>query len=73
MLIKLLNKLNTESEITVVGAGPAGAISAGILANLGHDVLLLDKSAFPRDKTCGDLIAPLCCQNHGKYRPELTA
>jgi len=50
--------LNTESEITVVGAGPAGSISAGILANLGHDVLLLDKSAFPRDKPCGDLIAP---------------
>ena len=47
------------SEITVAGAGPAGSICAGILANLGHEVLLLDKSDFPRDKACGDLIAPM--------------
>lgn len=62
-----------ESEITVAGAGPAGAVCAGILANLGHDVLLLDKSAFPRDKPCGDLIAPAAVKIIGEMglRPKL--
>jgi geranylgeranyl reductase family protein len=43
-----------EAEIAVVGAGPAGCTAAATLAELGHEVLLIDKSAFPRDKPCGD-------------------
>lgn len=38
----------------VVGAGPAG-VAAGIEARRrGLSVLVVDKAAFPRDKTCGD-------------------
>ncbi len=29
-----------------------------LLARLGHDVLLVDKAHFPRDKTCGDGLTP---------------
>ncbi len=43
-----------EREVIVVGAGPAGATVAMELAQRGHDVLLLDKSRFPRRKVCGD-------------------
>ena len=43
-------------EVIVVGAGPAGAMTATILARKGHDVLLLDRQKFPRDKTCGDAV-----------------
>jgi geranylgeranyl reductase family protein len=43
-----------DAEIIVVGAGPAGASCAALLAERGHDVLLLDQSSFPRDKPCGD-------------------
>ncbi|MGH8583249.1 MAG: FAD-dependent oxidoreductase, partial [Gammaproteobacteria bacterium] len=32
----------------VIGAGPAGALAARELARIGHAVLLIDKSAFPR-------------------------
>ena len=46
-----------EREIIIVGAGPAGATAAILLARLGHDVLLLDRQAFPRDKACGDAVA----------------
>ena len=42
----------------VVGAGPAGSATAYFLATQGVDVLLLDKSNFPRDKTCGDGLTP---------------
>ncbi len=43
-----------EADIVVVGAGPAGAIAAFTLASAGHDVLLIDKQSFPREKACGD-------------------
>lgn len=43
-----------EADIVVVGAGPAGAIAAFTLASEGHDVLLIDKQSFPREKACGD-------------------
>ncbi len=43
-----------EAEIVVVGAGPAGSTAAAALAELGHEVLLIDKNDFPREKPCGD-------------------
>src|SRR6476661_7175464 len=47
-------------DLVVVGAGPAGAATAlGALAESpGLRVLLLDRDDFPRDKCCGDGIAP---------------
>ena len=47
-----------QADVIVVGAGPAGASTAYHLANAGADVLLLEKSAFPRDKVCGDGLTP---------------
>lgn len=43
-----------EADVIVVGAGPAGASTAYHLAKNGHQVLLLDRARFPRDKSCGD-------------------
>ena len=47
-------------DLVVVGAGPAGTTAAlGALSERpGLRVLLLDRSDFPRDKACGDGIAP---------------
>lgn len=45
-------------EVLVVGAGPAGAACAQLLAQGGRDVLLVDAQAFPRDKVCGDGLVP---------------
>lgn len=47
-------------DLVVVGAGPAGAATAlgALRANPALRVLLLDRDHFPRDKTCGDGIAP---------------
>ncbi|UCC52217.1 MAG: NAD(P)/FAD-dependent oxidoreductase [Anaerolineaceae bacterium] len=45
-----------ERDVIIVGAGPAGATTATILAQHGHDVLMLDRFDFPRDKACGDAI-----------------
>lgn len=45
-------------DVVIVGAGPAGSSLAHFLARQGRDVLLIDKSPFPRDKTCGDGLTP---------------
>jgi geranylgeranyl reductase family protein len=46
--------MEQERDVIVVGAGPAGAMTATILVQQGYDVLLLDRDGFPRDKICGD-------------------
>ncbi len=40
-------------DAIVVGAGPAGAMAGNFLARAGLDVLLIEKSRFPRRKVCG--------------------
>jgi menaquinone-9 beta-reductase len=47
-----------ETEAVVVGAGPSGATAALLLARLGHDVVLVDRARFPRDKACGEGLMP---------------
>ncbi|MYW94058.1 geranylgeranyl reductase family protein [Amycolatopsis rubida] len=42
----------------MVGAGPAGSTVATYLARAGVDVLLLEKTVFPREKVCGDGLTP---------------
>jgi geranylgeranyl reductase family protein len=46
------------ADVIVVGAGPAGSAAAYYLATAGLDVLLLEKTRFPRDKVCGDGLTP---------------
>jgi geranylgeranyl reductase family protein len=48
----------THADAVVVGAGPAGSAAARFLAEAGHDVVLIEKEAFPRDKVCGDGLTP---------------
>ncbi|MFA1544021.1 geranylgeranyl reductase family protein [Actinomadura monticuli] len=45
-------------DVIVVGAGPAGASAACHLARAGLDVLVLEKTSFPREKICGDGLTP---------------
>ncbi|SEP41655.1 geranylgeranyl reductase family protein [Amycolatopsis saalfeldensis] len=47
-----------DAEVIVVGAGPAGSTAATYLARAGVDVLLLEKTEFPREKVCGDGLTP---------------
>jgi geranylgeranyl reductase family protein len=42
-----------DTDVIVVGAGPAGSLAAYILAVQGIQVTILEKSLFPRYKVCG--------------------
>lgn len=45
-------------DVLVVGAGPAGSTTAGLLARRGWDVLVLERHGFPRPKACGECLNP---------------
>ncbi len=44
-------------DVAVVGAGPAGASTALLLARKGLHVLLIERSEFPRTKACGEYLS----------------
>ena len=46
------------TDVLVVGAGPAGAVAATVLARAGARVRVIDRDTFPRDKLCGDTLNP---------------
>jgi flavin-dependent dehydrogenase len=51
-----MTKKRKRFDVVVIGAGPAGSTAAYLLASNGFDVLMVDKSSFPRTKLCGGLL-----------------
>ncbi len=45
-------------DVLIVGGGPAGSSCAWALRRAGLDVVVLDKSGFPRNKVCAGWITP---------------
>jgi 2-polyprenyl-6-methoxyphenol hydroxylase-like FAD-dependent oxidoreductase len=49
--------MQTHYDAIIIGAGPAGATAAILLAQAGWAVALVEKQRFPRRKVCGECIA----------------
>ncbi|HEX3907911.1 MAG TPA: geranylgeranyl reductase family protein [Mycobacteriales bacterium] len=47
-----------DADVVIVGAGPGGSTAAYHLAQAGLDVIICEKSEFPREKVCGDGLTP---------------
>ena len=43
-----MTKSNDDVDVVVIGGGPGGAATAGLLAQRGHRVLVLEREKFPR-------------------------
>lgn len=52
-------KLPAHVDVLVIGAGPAGAVAAAILARKGYSVLVLEREQFPRF-SIGESLLPQC-------------
>ncbi len=46
-----------DTDVAIIGAGPAGSAAAIDLTRRGQRVLLIDKRIFPRDKLCGGWVS----------------
>jgi len=65
-----------DYDVIIVGAGPSGSTLAWALQDSGKRVLILDKQAFPRDKTCAGWVTPAVMESLkidlGDYRQSRT-
>ncbi len=48
----------TTHDVLIIGGGPAGSSAGYWLARHGHDVAIVERKTFPREKTCGDGLTP---------------
>jgi len=59
-----------QSDITIIGAGPAGLTAALALGKKGIPCLLIDKHHFPREKICGDGLSGKVVSTLNKINPD---
>ncbi|MCQ6560199.1 FAD-dependent monooxygenase [Paenibacillus mendelii] len=55
-----------DADVAVVGSGPAGSLLALLLSKLGVNVVMLEASAHPRRKPCGEALNPGALQVLGR-------
>ena len=52
---------NFDYDVTIIGAGPAGAIAAALLCQKGHTVCVIERGTFPRF-SIGESLLPQCME-----------
>lgn len=59
-----------DTQVIIIGAGPAGAGTSLYLTEAGIDHVILEKEQFPRDKVCGDACSGKTAHVLRKLNPE---
>ena len=50
--------MSERTDAVVIGAGPAGSVTAALLARQGMRTMLVERDRFPRNKVCGCCLGP---------------
>lgn len=53
------SQLTMDTDVLIIGAGPAGSVAAQMLNRLGHQVVILESRQFPRF-SIGESLLPQC-------------
>ncbi|AEG02525.1 NAD(P)/FAD-dependent oxidoreductase [Methylomonas methanica] len=53
------SQLTMDTDVLIIGAGPAGSVAAQMLNRLGHHVVILESQQFPRF-SIGESLLPQC-------------
>ncbi|MBW3518622.1 NAD(P)/FAD-dependent oxidoreductase [Flavobacterium sp. NKUCC04_CG] len=53
--------MKTNPKVIIIGGGLAGLVAAIHLSNSGLSVMLIEKSAYPRHKVCGEYVSNEIC------------
>ena len=64
--------MSDRTDVIVVGAGPGGSTAAKLLADRSYSVLLIDRSNFPRHKTCASWINRLAFERFSYLKKSLS-
>lgn len=56
-----MSSVDVTTDVLIIGAGPSGAVAAGLLRKKGWDVLVLEKQHFPRF-SIGESLLPQCME-----------
>ena len=60
-----------ETDVVIIGAGPAGSICGYLLKKGGKDCVLVDFASFPREKICGGGLTPKAYELLQELMPDL--
>ncbi len=60
-----------ETDVLIIGGGPAGTAAATYLGQRGVSTILVDKANFPRDKVCGDGLSGWAISMLNRLHPDL--